>query len=100
MILGTGERPFAESGKGAGHRRDADVPENFPSFDSLPAQSPLALKPLSDSGFIGCVFSTATKSVSSTKNLFQHVPAVLPEASLTAAVCHVTDHDSFSISAT
>jgi hypothetical protein len=39
VILGTSERPFAEAGKRAGHSRDADVPEDFPSFDSLPAQA-------------------------------------------------------------
>lgn len=68
MILGTSERPFAEAGKGAGYRRDPDVPEDFPSFDSLPAQFSAFLKPLSDSGFISSVFSTAANTVSSSKS--------------------------------
>jgi hypothetical protein len=41
MILGTGERPFAEPGKRARHGRYTYVPEDFPAFDSLPAQLPL-----------------------------------------------------------
>lgn len=67
MILRGGERPLAEAGKRARHRCDSDVTKNFPAFYSLPAQlspSPV-LKPLSDSGYIGCVFSTACKAIPS-----------------------------------
>jgi hypothetical protein len=58
MALWAGERPLAEAGKRAGYGCDADVAENFPTFYSLPAQLvPQFLKPLSDSGFIGCVLA-------------------------------------------
>ena len=69
MILRAGKGPLAEAGKRARHRSDSNVSENFPALDPLPAHlPPQFMKPLSDSGYIGCVFSTAGNAVSSTKN--------------------------------
>jgi hypothetical protein len=77
MVLRTGERPSAEAWKRASYRCDSDVAENFPAFYTLPAQlPPQFLKPLSDSGFIGCVFSIAGNRVSSTKNLAIVLPLI------------------------
>ena len=38
VIARAGECPLAEPGKRAGHRRDADVAENFPAFYPLTTQ--------------------------------------------------------------
>jgi hypothetical protein len=93
MILWTGKHPFAEARKRAGYRCDSDVAENFPAFHSLPAHLfPRLLKPLSDSGFIGCVFSTARNRVSSIKKLTQPAPIALLEVNLTANLTRVRDH--------
>jgi hypothetical protein len=84
---------LAETGKRSGYCCDSDVAQNFPAFYSLPAQlPPRFLKPLSDSGFIGCVFSTARNRVSSTKNLIQPAPIDLVEVNLTVTVTRVRDH--------
>src|SRR5207302_9291386 len=69
MILRAGKGPSAEAGKRARHRSDSNVAENFPALYPLPAHvPPQFMKPLSDSGYIGCVFSTGLNTVSSTKN--------------------------------
>jgi hypothetical protein len=49
------------------------------------------MKPLSDSGYIGCVFSTVRNVVSSTKKLTALVPRERAQVNLTVAATRVRD---------